>query len=82
MAALAVLEDVGRVPGGHKLSQDPSLRSIVRSMQEERQREAPPKKRASMYTAAVVIGLELLVVSDVQPSYSRPGFTFAVWILL
>ena len=71
MAALSVLEEVGRVPPEHKLSQDTSLKSIVRSLQEERQRDAPPKKRANMYTAAMVIGLELLVLCEEQVWYSR-----------
>eukprot|EP00435_Cladocopium_sp_Y103_P076247 s59_g84.t1 len=77
MGALALLETVGRVDDGQKLSRDPTLLGAVRNMQVELQSSAPPRRQARPLLIALIIGLEL-VCSDHYKEYAR----VIAWVIL
>jgi hypothetical protein len=69
--ALAVIEQIGRVPDGARISDDPLWKGHVKSWSAELAEDAPPGKPAEMYTTAILISLELTVVADDEPLFVR-----------
>ena len=65
--ALTLLEQVGKVPEHERISMDELWKSHVKSWTAELCGEAPPRKSAEMYTVAMLLSLELLVM-DVESS--------------
>ena len=69
--ALALIESLGRVPEGSKISEDPLWLGHVKSWSAELSEDAPPRKPAEMYTTAMVLSLELTVVCETEPLFVR-----------
>ena len=70
---LGMLEQLGRVPDSAKISEDPLWKGHIKSWTAELSEEAPPRKPAEMFTVAMVIALELLVVEESEPVFYQ-GF--------
>ena len=77
-AALGLLEQLGRVVEGSKISDDPLWKGHVKSWTAELSSEAPPRKPAEMYKVAMIIALELTVVDNALPVFQRA----LAWIVL
>ena len=75
---LGMLEQLGRVPDSAKISEDPLWKGHIKSWTAELSEEAPPRKPAEMFTVAMVIALELLVVEESEPVFTRA----LAWVLL
>ena len=69
-AALCVIEEAGGVPLAARLSQHPTWMAVVGHMTAEGQHSAPPVVKARPFTIAMVISLELAVLSS-RPAYQR-----------
>eukprot|EP00435_Cladocopium_sp_Y103_P053229 s367_g17.t1 len=70
-ATLSLIEQVGRVVEGERISDDPLWRGHVKSWTAELSVESPPKKPAEMYTVAIVLALELTVVDEKALIFQR-----------
>ena len=70
-ASLSVLEQTGRVPEASMLSKDVTWLSQLAAMTAELTAEQAPVKQAPMLTVAMVMALELYVVSEEEPSFLR-----------
>ena len=77
-AVLGLLEQLGRVVEGSRISDDPLWKGHVKSWTAELSAEAPPKKPAELYTVAMVMALELTVVDQMLPVFQRA----LAWIVL
>lgn len=77
-AVLTLLEQLGRVVGGSRIHEDPLWRGHIRSWAAELSAEAPAKKPAEMYTVAMVLALELVVVDTRAPVFQRA----LAWVVL
>ena len=75
---LGMLEQLGRVPDSAKISDDPLWKGHIKSWTAELSEEAPPRKPAEMFTVAMVIALELLVVEEDATVFSRA----LAWVIL
>ena len=71
MSALALLETVGRVSIPECLSKDATLNSIVRSMTEDLERGAAPKRPAKLCTVAMLISMEICVCNTSMAPFLR-----------
>jgi hypothetical protein len=69
-AALRVMEVAGSVPVGRRISEDPVWLSAVRSLERECQQGGVPPSRANLCTVAVLVALELYVLSE-RPLFQR-----------
>eukprot|EP00435_Cladocopium_sp_Y103_P022461 s3398_g5.t1 len=69
--ALALLEQLGRVPEGDRISDDPLWLGHVKSWSAELAEDAPPRKSAEMYTVAMLLALELTVADTREPLFTR-----------
>ena len=76
--ALALIEQIGRVPEGSRISDDPLWKGHVKSWSAELAEDAPPRKPAEMYTTAIIISLELTVVCEGEPLFTRA----LAWVVL
>eukprot|EP00435_Cladocopium_sp_Y103_P007722 s5258_g2.t1 len=76
-ATLSMIEQVGRVVEGERISDDPLWRGHIKSWGAELAADAPPKKPAEMYTVAIVLALELTVMDDTAPVFQRA----LAWVL-
>eukprot|EP00435_Cladocopium_sp_Y103_P048179 s357_g14.t1 len=63
-ATISMIEQIGRVIEGERISDDPLWRGHVKSWGAELSSEAAPKKPAEMFTVAIVLALELTVVDE------------------
>eukprot|EP00435_Cladocopium_sp_Y103_P019079 s72_g4.t1 len=70
-ATISLIEQVGRVLEGDRISDDPLWKGHVKSWEAELSAEAPPKKPAEMFTVAIIVALELSVVDDTAPIFQR-----------
>eukprot|EP00435_Cladocopium_sp_Y103_P052744 s1843_g16.t1 len=77
-ATLSMLEQLGRVVEGSRISDDPLWRGHVKSWTAELSAEAPPRQPAEMYTVAMIISLELCVVDESNVVFQRA----LAWIVL
>eukprot|EP00435_Cladocopium_sp_Y103_P028140 s256_g7.t1 len=69
---LGMLEQLGRVVEGSRISDDPVWKGHVnKSWAAELCSQAPPRKPAEMYTLAMVISLEFCVVDETLPIFQR-----------
>ena len=75
---LAMLEQLGRVPDTLKISDDPLWRGHIKSWTAELCEESAPRKPAEMFTVAILIALELLVMDNTEPIFARA----LSWVLL
>ena len=71
MSALALLETVGRVSIPECLSKDATLNSIVRSMEEDLERGAAPRRPAKLCTVAMFISMEICVCTSSMAPFLR-----------
>ena len=76
--SLCLIEQLGRVPEGERLSSEEVWKAHVKAWTAELASEAPPVKPAEMYTVAMLISLELLVVDESQQLFSRA----LAWVIL
>eukprot|EP00435_Cladocopium_sp_Y103_P028860 s4486_g7.t1 len=76
--SLALIEQLGRVPEGERLSGEELWKSRIKSWTAELAAESPPAKTAEMYTVAMLISLELRVVNEELPIFTRA----LVWVTL
>eukprot|EP00435_Cladocopium_sp_Y103_P000284 s7023_g1.t1 len=77
-ATLGLLEQLGKVPEDERISSDPLWKGRIRSWTAELSEEAPPKKPAEMFTVAILISLELVVVAESETLFSRA----LAWVVL
>ena len=70
-AALTVLEDVGGCLESHKLSRDPLWKAHLKAWQVHLKKGTPVTKKAKPYTVAIIVSLELAVVSPEIPIFPR-----------
>lgn len=75
---LSMLEQVGRVPEDCRISNVDLWRSHVKSYTAELNESAPPTKVAPMFTIAVLLALELVVVDSEAVLFARA----LAWVLL
>ena len=76
--SLSLLEHLGRIPEGERLSNEEIWRSHVKAWTAEVAADSPPTKPAEMYTVAMLISLELMVADDSQQLFSRA----LAWVVL
>eukprot|EP00435_Cladocopium_sp_Y103_P012339 s5620_g3.t1 len=76
--ALQLFETVGRIPDDERLSRDPLWQGHVKSWSAELAEGSQPKQTAPMYTVAMLISLELLVVEETELLYKRA----LAWVIL
>ena len=69
--ALHFVETLGRVPEVDRISGDELWKNHVKSWTAELAQDAPPRKPAEMFTVAMIISLELVVVDESSPSFIR-----------
>ena len=69
--ALHFVETLGRVPEFERISSDELWKGHVKSWSAELAQDAPPRKPAAMYTTAMLLSLELVVVDETAPSFVR-----------
>ncbi|CAK9039790.1 unnamed protein product, partial [Durusdinium trenchii] len=62
--SLTLLEQVGKVPDCERISSDELWKSHVKSWTAELSEDAPPRKPAEMFTVAILVSLELVVVDQ------------------
>ena len=80
--SLSLLEHLGRIPEGERLSNEEIWRSHVKAWTAEVAADSPPTKPAEMYTVAMLISLELMVADDNQQLFSRAlawGVLVMIW---
>ena len=77
-AVLGMLEQLGKVPDSERLSEDPVWKGHIKSWTAELCEEAPARRPAEMYTVAMLISLELLVMDTVEPVFTRA----LAWVVL
>ena len=78
MAALSLLEQVGKVQETKRISLDPLLAEHLKSWKVALTGQGSPRGAARPYTVAILIALELLVVSNDVELYHR----FVGWLML
>eukprot|EP00435_Cladocopium_sp_Y103_P064066 s851_g25.t1 len=78
MAALSLLEQVGKVMDSNRLSSDPLLGEHLKSWRVVLTAGSPGRGPARPYTVAILIALELLVVKSSVDFY----FRFIGWLML
>ena len=76
--ALSLIEQLGRVPEGERLSDEQLWKSHVRAWTAELAADAPPVRPAEMYTVAMLISLELVVADESQRGFARA----LAWVVL
>ena len=76
--SLSLLEHLGCIPEGERLSNEEIWRSHVKAWTAEVAADSPPTKPAEMYTVAMLISLELMVADDSQQLFSRA----LAWVVL
>ena len=81
LSALQLMEAVGGVPPESRLGSSPMLNNVVKSLTKQLASDALPKKSAPLFTVAMVISAELLVVDQGANLVSRVlAFVFLVMI--
>ena len=78
LAALSVLESVGRVPARERLSTDETVKAMARSITEELQSRVAPRRPAKLYTVAMLIALEVSVLDAASSLFAR----VISWVIL
>ena len=76
--SLCLIEQLGRVPEGERLSSEELWKSHVKAWTAELVAESEPAKPAEMYTVAMLISLELHVMDTSLPLFSRA----LAWVVL
>ena len=76
--SLTLIEQLGRVPEGERLSSEELWKAHVKAWSAELAAESEPTKPAEMYTVAMLISLELHVVDETRPLFSRA----LAWVVL
>ncbi|CAE7272830.1 unnamed protein product [Symbiodinium sp. CCMP2592] len=71
LAALSVLESVGRVHMRDRFSSDETVKAVAQSITEELQGRAAPRRPAKLYTMAMLIALEIHVLDEDASLFSR-----------
>lgn len=69
--ALGLLEVLGRVPEDEQLSKDPLWQGHIKSWSSEIASSSQPRSPAAMYTVAMVLSLELLVMDPTETQFGR-----------
>ncbi|CAK9114221.1 unnamed protein product [Durusdinium trenchii] len=69
--SLTLLEQVGKVPDCERISSDELWKSHVKSWTAELSEDAPPRKPAEMFTVAILVSLELVVVDQESALFDR-----------
>ena len=81
LSALQLMEAVGGVPPEARLGSSPLLNNVVKSLTKQLASDALPKKSAPLFTVAMVISAELLVVDPGANVVARIlAFVFLVMI--
>ena len=81
LAALQLMESIGGVEREHRLGISPMLNNVVRSLSRQLGADAVPKRTAPMYTVAMVLAAELVVVDEALGPVTRVlGFVFLVMV--
>lgn len=81
LAALQLMESIGGVEKDNRLGSSPMLNNVVRSLTRQLSTDAVPKRTAPMYTVAMVIAAELVVVDEGAGEVARVlAFTFLVMV--
>ena len=81
LSALQLMEAVGGVPPEDRMGSSPLLNNVVRSLAAQLASGAMPKKSAPLYTVAMVISAELLVVDERANGVARIlAFVFLMMI--
>ena len=81
LASLQLMESIGGVEKEQRLGISPLLNNVVRNLTRQLGADAIPKRTAPMYTVAMVIAAELLVVDEALGEVVRVlGFIFLVMI--
>ena len=75
---LGMLEQLGRVPETMRISDDPLWKGHIKSWTAELCEDAAPRRPAEMFTVAMVIALELVVMDSTEPIFARA----LSWVLL
>ena len=78
LAAISALESVGRVPVRERFSADETVKAMAKSITEELQSRAAPRRPAKLYTVAMLIALEILVLDVASSLFSR----VIAWVIL
>eukprot|EP00435_Cladocopium_sp_Y103_P019650 s5608_g4.t1 len=76
--ALTLIEQLGRVPEGERLSNEELWKAHVKSWTSELAADSPPTKPAEMYTVAMLLSLELRVADETHTIFSRA----LAWVVL
>eukprot|EP00435_Cladocopium_sp_Y103_P036288 s800_g9.t1 len=76
--SLCLLEQLGRVPEAERLSNEELWKSHVKAWTAELASKCPAVKPAEMYTVAILLALELIVVDDAVPVFARA----LAWVVL
>ena len=81
LAALQLMESIGGVEKERRLGCSPMLNNVVRSLTRQLGTDAVPKRTAPMYTVAMVLAAEVLVVDEELGPVTRVlGFIFLLMI--
>lgn len=81
LTALQLMETVGGVPREHRLGLSSSLINVTRNLGKQLMTDALPKKTAPLFTVAMVIAAEVLVMDLASPLVTRVlAFLFLVMI--
>lgn len=76
--ALALIEQLGRVPVDLRLSGEEIWKAHIKAWSAELAAESPPAKPAEMYTVAMLLSLELTVMDEMCTLYKRA----LAWVVL
>ncbi|CAE7488289.1 unnamed protein product, partial [Symbiodinium sp. CCMP2456] len=71
MSSLSVLEDAGQVPVSHQLCKDRLVVAASKSSAAEVHEGRTATKQAAPFSVAILIALEIFVVTDGNPLYAR-----------
>ena len=71
LSSLSLLETVGTVSTSDCLSKDATLNSMVKSMEEDLERGAPPRRPAKLCAVAMLISMEICVCSPSMAPFLR-----------
>ena len=83
--AVLLLENVGQVPLGNRISEDPLWLESVKAWTADLEKDAPPKKIAPHLPIAVLLAAELLVGANVKPiglRFTAFAFLLMAWATL
>ena len=78
IAALSLLENVGRVTAEEKFSHDVTIQEAVKSYEMDLQGKGVSRRHAMPLTVSIILSLELYVCDERKPNYGR----FLAWVVL